>query len=140
MLNGTDARKYRIAPNFEAHNFHGSCNLKHFTEAIFADQGNPVSHVFYIRHFAAPNFRDSRPIREKTRKLPTSKIWRYAVVTTNRKSYPSIVLFYSYYFNIGTIQGFKSLSLARMVLCCTGNSQCCSSSALFYGNTLPFRH
>ena len=50
---------------FEAHNFRGSCNLKRFVETIFADQGNPASHAFFLRLFAAPNFRGSRPIREK---------------------------------------------------------------------------
>ena len=47
---------------FSRHNFCGSCNLNCFAETIFADQGNPA---FYLRLFAAPNFRGSRPICEK---------------------------------------------------------------------------
>ena len=33
------------------------------------DQGNPVSHAFYLRLFAAPNFRGTRPIHEKNAKI-----------------------------------------------------------------------
>ena len=34
---------YRIEPNFRGP------QLKRFAETIFADQGNPVSHAFYLR-------------------------------------------------------------------------------------------
>ena len=60
--------------------FRGSCNLKHFAETIFVDQGNPVSHAFYLHLFVAPNFRGSRPIRKKRENYAPRKFGAYTVL------------------------------------------------------------
>ena len=83
VLCGILGKKVRVRQIFEAHNFHGSCNLK-----CFADQGNPVSHAF----FAAPNFRGSRPIREKRENYATRKFGAIRYIYTSLSQAASRVL------------------------------------------------
>ena len=70
--------------------------MKCFAETIFADEGNPVSHAFYLCLLAAPNFCGSRPIREKRKNDVPRKfgaiIWYMYVVYIQNGWYNCIIL------------------------------------------------
>ena len=61
-VNNIHVHVYMYSAKFsEVHNFRRSCTCT-CIETAFADQGNPVSHAFYLRLFTAPNLHGSRPI------------------------------------------------------------------------------